>query len=326
MNLIDWHAHMLAPHLAPPQGATGKWPGVQVNGEVAELTLGGQFYRAIDQRTFAVEPRLADMDATGVGMQVLSPPPYAVAFDGPPAEFAALAAQQNDFLASVCNSSPERFRMLGMLPYGGARAVSAEIARLAKMPQVAGICLSAHHNDDLADSAHADFWATVASHRWLVFIHPVDTSMCDCDVASGAKFGAAMPIGTGRTATRFITSGVLETVPDLQLLLAHAGGTLPATIDRLVKGWQVGLHPRLASSPLDLARRAFWADSVAYAAAPLRAAMEAFSAGRIVYGSDYPFSVMMTPRDLHEVIPDPALIQQVSDAGAQLLAWVSGTR
>lgn len=321
MTLIDWHAHMLADTLIPPDGARGRWPGVRRDGGTTELTLGGDFYRTIDHRTFAAGPRLADMDATGVGMQVLSPPPYAVAFDGPLPEFAALAAQQNDFLAAVCAAHPDRFAMFGMLPYGDPALVSAELERLRDMPAVRGICLTSHHNDDLADRAHTEFWATVARRRWVVFVHPADTAMCDCDVASGARFGAAMPIGTGRMATRFITSGLLAEVPELRILLAHAGGTLPATVDRLAKGWLVGQHPNLAHSPLDYARQAFWVDSIAYAATPRRAALETFGAGRMVYGSDYPFVVMMTPQDVQDVDPDADLLAHLATTGTRLLDW-----
>src|ERR1700685_4633591 len=109
---------MVAPGLHPPAEASGKWPGIRSGGGGYQLTLGGRFYRDVDTRTFQAEPRLAEMDSLGVQLQVLAAQPYAVAFDGPPAEYAVLVAQQNEFLAEVVAAHSDRFALLAMLPYG----------------------------------------------------------------------------------------------------------------------------------------------------------------------------------------------------------------
>lgn len=324
-GLIDWHAHMLADRLTPTAGHIGAWPGIRVAGNEFELTLGGEFYRPVDARTFDADRRLADMDATGVSAQVVSPPPYASAFDGPAGEFAALARQQNEFFAGLVERHPGRFGMLGMLPYGTQATVDAELDHLEQLPGVLGVCLSAHRNDDLADLTHRNFWARVAGNRWTVFVHPADTAMCSCDLDSGAPFGAGMPLATARTAIRLLTSGVPEAVPGLRILLAHAGGALPAIVDRLDHGWKLGLHPNLACSPLATAHDVFWVDSIAYAPSPLRAAAATFGADRMVYGSDYPFTAMLRPADVEAVEPGTGLLSRLSDNGAALLAWSQGS-
>lgn len=322
MTLVDWHAHMLSDRLVPPPAAEGGWPGVRRTGGALELTLGGRPYRPVDARTFDPAPRLVDMDERGVDVQVLSPPPYAVAFDGPAAEFALLAEQQNAFLGTVVAARPDRFAMFGMLPYGAPERVSAEIARLEQQPGVLGVCLTAHRDDPLAAVAHEEMWARFAANGWLVFVHPADTAMCADDTASGAVFGLGMPLATARTATALVLSGLLVAVPDSRVLLAHAGGAFPATVDRLDRGWRMGQHPGLSESPSATARRHLWIDSMAYARAPLTLAAEVFGPDRMVYGSDYPFAAEQTPSELAAIEPDA--LSRVTLNGGRLLSALRG--
>ena len=323
-GLIDWHNHMLAPDLRPPAEASGVWPGIRSSGGGYQLTLGGSFYRDVDIRTFRAEPRLADMDNVGVQLQVLSAPPYAVAFDGPPAEYVALVAQQNEFLAGVVAAYPDRFALLAMLPYGDDAAVAAELGRLATYPGVAGVCLTPNRDDYLCEPDHRDLWRMLADAGQIVFVHPADTAMCEPDRASGSVFGAGMPFSTARIATRLITSGTLSEVSELRVLLAHAGGALAATIDRLTRGWQMGQLPQLAESPLVIARQAFWVDAIAYARAPLQAALDTFGANRMVYGSDYPFAALLSPQELAGI--EPGALELVATNGKLLLAETTGQR
>jgi aminocarboxymuconate-semialdehyde decarboxylase len=318
-GLVDWHSHMLSDRLTPRPSAVGAWPGIRSRAGVYELTLAGDLYRQIDERTFRAEQRLSDMDEMGVAVQVLSPPPYVVGFAGPPAETASLAAQQNEFLAGVVAREPTRFAMLAMLPYGDASAVEAEIGRLAGYQGVLGVCVTAFRDDHLCDPAHEQLWRQLAEAGLLAFVHPADTHIPECELSTGSVFGAGMPLATARTATRMIASGLLAAVPDLQVLLAHAGGALPSTIDRLAQGWRLGQLPALAESPVSYARRSFWADNLAYAAAPLQLAALTFGVERIVYGSDYPFAAAQSPQQLDALDPAAGLVDQARATGSRLL-------
>lgn len=303
-STTDWHAHMLSDQLRPPRQAQGRWPGIRAvrDGPGHELTLGGRFYRHVDERTFDPDRRLRDMDAWGITRQVISAPPYAVAFSGPRAEFAELARQQNAFLGDVVAAHPDRFAMWGLLPYGDDDLLLDECRRLENLPGVVGVCLTAYLDDHLCDPASAALWRRIAGNGWVVFVHPADTSMCDCDTGSGAVFGAGMPTSTGRTAVRLIASGVLAEVPDVRFLLAHAGGTLPAVLDRMDHGWRMGAqHQQLDEPPSTYARRAFWVDSIAYGQTSLRFAGDMLGWDRVVYGSDYPFAAVLDPVMLEDL-------------------------
>lgn len=295
---IDWHAHLLSDTLVPPTGSTGLWPGIRESGQGFQLTLGGRDYRPVDRRTFDAARRLEDMNSWGVDVQVVSPPPYAVAFDGPVGELADLACQQNAFMAACVRQIPGRFAMFGMLPLGDMRLVESEMDRLESYPGVQGVCLAAYRHDELCHPRFLEFWRRIERNGWIVFIHPADTWMCSCDVSTGAVFGAGMPASTGRTATRLVMSGLLERVPDLKFLLAHGGGTFAAAVARLDHGWGLGMHPDLRLAPSTVARSAFWVDSVVYSAGMLGFIEATFGSDRVVYGSDYPFAALVEPSDL----------------------------
>jgi hypothetical protein len=85
-GLIDLHTHAIAPSL-PDLAAMAPWahwPSVEQIGETeARILVGGRPYRNIDSRCWSASRRLADMDAEGVALQVVSPVPVTLCHDAP---------------------------------------------------------------------------------------------------------------------------------------------------------------------------------------------------------------------------------------------------
>ncbi len=239
------------------------------------------------------------MDRMGVARQVLSAPPLLQAYSNAPEHVAELARDSNAHLIDVCRQAPDRFAMLGMLPLGDPRATDAELERLHGDESCVGVSLPAYTYDRvIADRERTQAWRGIAD-LGVVLVHPADTALCEADRSIGAVFGAAMVITTARTAVHMITSGLLDRVPDLQVLLAHAGGCFPSLLGRLEYGFSaLGRNGNLLASPKAQVRRSFWADSVAYDDLTVQHAADVFGHDRIVYGSDYPFDAVVTPRDL----------------------------
>jgi hypothetical protein len=99
-GLIDLHTHAIAPSL-PDLAAVAPWahwPSVQQSSETrARILVDGHQYRDIDSRCRSAGRRLADMDAEGVALQVVSPVPVTFCHDAPADGAAVLARAQNDF-------------------------------------------------------------------------------------------------------------------------------------------------------------------------------------------------------------------------------------
>ena len=76
--------------------------------------------------------------------------------------------------------------------------------------------------------------------------------------------------------------------PNLKIIVAHLGGTLPMLLGRL----DFSVHSckgESAAAPSSIARR-MWYDTVSHNYAPaLRAAVDAFGADRLLLGSDFPY-------------------------------------
>jgi predicted TIM-barrel fold metal-dependent hydrolase len=90
-----------------------------------------------------------------------------------------------------------------------------------------------------------------------------------------------------------IYSGTFDRHPDLRMLLAHAGGTLPYTAGRLDATWQ-GYRPDrwdgpdvLTRTPSSYLARLF-SDTNLWSTSALRLAIETFGVDHVLFGNDLP--------------------------------------
>jgi aminocarboxymuconate-semialdehyde decarboxylase len=103
-------------------------------------------------------------------------------------------------------------------------------------------------------------------------------------------YTVAMPAETSFAVGALLFGGVLERVPDLRVVFAHGGGSVPFIIGRMEQGWRVWPPAReLLSKPptAQLCRCHF--DSVVWDAASLELLVRRVGADRVLLGSDYPF-------------------------------------
>lgn len=88
-----------------------------------------------------------------------------------------------------------------------------------------------------------------------------------------------------------IFGGVFDKFPKLKVMFAHGGGSFPFTVGRVSHGWHC--RPDLCDvnkilDPRDYIGR-FWIDGITHDADALRYLINLFGAGKIAYGTDYPF-------------------------------------
>jgi aminocarboxymuconate-semialdehyde decarboxylase len=103
---------------------------------------------------------------------------------------------------------------------------------------------------------------------------------------------AGLPLDTALMAAHLMFSGVLDELPDLDIILAHGGGYLPYQIGRLEHGYRVRKEARAnaSSSPLKLLRR-FHFDALTHDADALRFLVAKVGAERVMIGTDAPFDM-----------------------------------
>lgn len=232
------------------------------------------------------EQRLAELDAAGVEVGLLSVPPPAAAVLGP-ARAGRLAAELDDELLEDASARPERFRVLLTLATGDPAAALREIERLGDDPLVAGVYALAHHREHrLDDPALDDVWAAAAERSLPLMIHPAfeesPPAMRDWLLPTGLD----AVFSTSLVAARLMLSGVLDRVPRLTLLVPHLGGTLPYLVQRLVDQSGTGDAQHDVAHYL---RHRVLLDTCSYHPPALRCAVDTVGVGRVVLGSDYPF-------------------------------------
>lgn len=87
-----------------------------------------------------------------------------------------------------------------------------------------------------------------------------------------------------------IFGGVLERVPDLKVVFAHGGGSVPYILPRMERGWNVWAPARenILRPPSEYLARCYF-DSITWDDVSLGFLVGRVGAERVLLGSDYPF-------------------------------------
>jgi aminocarboxymuconate-semialdehyde decarboxylase len=194
-DLIDFHTHAIAPRLPDLERVApwGRWPSVeQTAADTARINVGDRAYRAIDDRCWSAERRIADMDVSGVAVQVLSPVPVTFCHDAPAEGALLLARSQNDFLAGLTAQGRDRLRALGAVPLQDPVEAAGELRRCVTELGFIGVEIGTRVGDrELGDPLFDSFFDAAADLGAVIFVHPADTTLDPRLAALGVAFGAA---------------------------------------------------------------------------------------------------------------------------------------
>jgi predicted TIM-barrel fold metal-dependent hydrolase len=215
---------------------------------------------------------------------------------------ANLARACNDYCANLRNSHPKRFGFFACVPDldKDPSAVLAEITYALDVLQADSIILLTSYGSSppkyLGHPSFHPIWDALNARKAVVFIHPTHA-------AGSAQVSQLLPQPafdypheTGRTAIDLITSHTLrDHANDCKIILSHAGGTLPALIDRVA-----GLMPHAPADIncglsgdeiLTLARKFYYDTALSSSAMSLGALMALLGEegrGHVLFGSDFP--------------------------------------
>jgi aminocarboxymuconate-semialdehyde decarboxylase len=294
--IVDLHAHVIVPAITRDAAPDEEWrPRVHRDADGAQVVeLDGRPIRAAVQEFLDVDAIVAAQEAAGVDRTVLCPWVPLLWYDVAPGEALTRARIQNEALATLARSRPDRIGALGTVPLQDPALAAAELERLMGERTLAGVEVAASvRGAYLGDERFEVFWAAAERTGALVFIHPTTRGF---DVSAlGDHYlwnTVGNPMETTVTAAHMVMAGVLERHPELRVLLAHGGGALPALRGRLrhAHGFQPQARSRL-SEPVDESLRRFYYDTITHDAGLLRALVDYVGAEQVVLGSDYPFDM-----------------------------------
>jgi aminocarboxymuconate-semialdehyde decarboxylase len=300
---LDVHAH-LAPVLADRLGAIA---GVEWSEDAGALTIDG--YTLAAKSVYRPEALLAWMDEHRVDRAWISIPPplYRLGLDE--AAMRTWTHYANDGLDMLAAKRPDRLAPLYHLPVTHPALAAEVVAARAKSGKArfAMPAGSQDHKVILSDAAYGALWTALNTARAFLFLHPCK----GCDPRYEPFYLHNLlgsPMETALAAAHLAMSGVLERHPDMTICLAHGGGAAAAVAGRLERGQITGRPGADTGAERSrLAFKRFCVDCIAHDADALKLAAAMHGQDRVLFGSDWPFSMGL---------PDPH--KQLADTDASL--------
>ena len=188
------------------------------------------------------QDRIADMDANGIDMQILS---YSNASQLLPADNAVeLTRAANDRLAAAVRANPARFAAFATLPWGEPEAAARELDRTVTDLGMKGALLIGRPGQTFLDDArYAPVLARLALLRVPLYVHPGPPLPQVREPYYGgfgkgvsarlSLFGWGWHNEAGIHVIRLILSGVFDRFRDLQVISGHWGEMVPFYLQRM---------------------------------------------------------------------------------------------
>jgi len=287
--------------------------------------------QVIDQLCDIGDGRLADMDAAGIDVQVLSlTSPGLEQLDA--AEAVALARDTNDRLAEAVRRHPSRLAGFAALPTAAPDTAADELERTVREHGFKGACINGHVRGRYLDDPF--FWPILERAESLqvpLTLHPTFPPQAVIAASYTGNFapevtrGLAMAawgwhIETAIHVLRLILGGAFDRYPDLQLIIGHLGETLPFMLPRLDRG----LPPQMTK--LDRPISAYLRENVHYTFSGLNYTatfldlLLEVGVDRIMFSADYPYSSMVEARTFLDQLPvSPADKERIAHGNAERL-------
>ena len=267
--------------------------------------------------------RIADMDAAGIDIQILSAlTPGAQNLPG--AEGVAYARRLNAWVANeVIPAYPDRFRAFATLPLSEPQAAADELEYAVREHGFLGCMTYGAIDGKFLD--HPDFAPVLARAEALdvpIYIHPNWASPEVMDlyynglgnewvsrVLSGAGYGWHQEVAL--QCLRMIAGGVFDRFPRLQIIVGHMGEGLPffywrfgddlarITADTLQKPVQQYFHDNFW-----ITTSAFFRDEL------LRLVLSVMGEDRVMFAVDYPFVSNQVGADWFRAVDLPRTVKE----------------
>ena len=292
---IDMHSHVMVPEaaaLTQPHVDLSKVPLAHF---ATDNTKALNRKQEADRRPNMVDVavRLADMDAAGIDVQVIMPPPPQCTYTVPLDIGIKAARIVNAGLASFAAQKPERFVAIGTVPMQDGKAAAAELERSMREDGMKGAhILTSVNGLELSNPEFAPFWAKAEELGAVILIHP--NGFTEAARMTRFYFNNVLgnPLETTLALHYLIFDGVLERHPGLKLIAVHGGGYLAGYSGRIdhAYGARSDVRGTLPQLPTTYLKRVF-VDSVVFTPHQLRHLVEVFGPDKVLMGTDYPYDM-----------------------------------
>jgi predicted TIM-barrel fold metal-dependent hydrolase len=274
--------------------------------------------------------RVAEMDAAGIDVQVLS-------LNSPGVEQAeadvavSVSRDSNDFLAEAVKAHPTRFAGFASLPIQVPDKAAEELDRTVRQLGFKGALINGHTRGRYLDDK---FFTPILERADAlgvpIYVHPtrppepvVDALYSGFSPAVNAQFAIAgwgWHIETAVHVIRLMLGGVFDRYPKLQVVIGHLGEGLPFMLPRLERAMPQEM------TKLQRPLSAYLRENVHYSfggfnfpATFLNLLLEV-GVDRIMFSVDHPYGSMKEARSFLEHLPvSPADRERIAHGNAEKL-------
>jgi predicted TIM-barrel fold metal-dependent hydrolase len=277
--------------------------------------------------------RIAEMDAAGIDVQVLSLTAPGVE-QLAAADAVAMAREANDTLAAAVRTHASRFAGFAALPTAAPDTAADELERMVGDHGFKGGLINGHTRGRYLDDEF--FWPILERAEALgipLYLHPTPppqpviqaayTGNYAPEVGFGLATGAwGWHIDTATHVLRLLLSGAFDRYPGLQLVIGHMGEALPFMLPRIERAMSVPVMSR--ATKLERPIGAYFRDNLHYTfsgfnwTSTFLDLLLEVGVERIMFSADYPFASMTEARSFLERLPvSPADRDRIAHGNAE---------
>jgi predicted TIM-barrel fold metal-dependent hydrolase len=270
--------------------------------------------KGVPEHFIVIEKRLKDMDAMGIDMQVLSINPF---WYGKERDLAAqIVKVQNEKLAELCASKPDRFAAFASLTLQYPDLAVQQLEEALKKQGLRGAAIGGSvMGVDFSDAKFHPVWAKAEELGAVLFIHPQSTP----ELAKRFKGNGWLsntignPLDTTIALQHLIFEGTLDRFPKLKILAAHGGGYLGSYAPRsdhacFVSPQNCNADIQLRKKPTEYLNQLHF-DALVFTPEALRHLVAQVGASQVMLGTDHPIPWEEHPVD-HVFATDSLTDQQ----------------
>jgi len=240
-----------------------------------------------------VEGRLKAMDKAGVDVQVVSVTPGNFCYDAPVEAGAEIAAAQNNAIAGMVETHPQRFVGCATVPLQDPHTAVKELNRCVKDLGFTGVEIGTNVMGKNLDSPELMlFYAEAEKLGIPILVHPINNAGAE----RMSRYYLGNIVGNPAETTIAIGSvvfgGVLERFKKLSFCWSHGGGFWPYQVGRFDHGYDVRSEPKanIVKHPSSYASRMYY-DTITHSEVALGYLVSSMGAGNVVYGTDFPWDM-----------------------------------
>ncbi len=287
---FDLHAHVVLAGSFGAAGPYGPTHGTDERGReyfrVGDYTMKPIPYR--DSVFMNLEKRLTEMDAVGIGRQMLSPNPLTFFGGVESAPATAFARATNDAMAALVASEPDRLSGAAQLPLQDPVAAVDELDRAVDELGLVAAYVGTSYGTDFDDPRFDPLYRRLVELDVPLFVHGV-TNDGRGPVADERlrRFGLDLIVGytyeETLAAASFVLGGVLDRHPELDVCLSHGGGAIAFLAQRFDS--MAAFRGR--DSDLAASLRRLWFDSHLEPGRARDLVVDVVGRDRMVYGTNF---------------------------------------